>query len=190
MIHNKPKDSRLSVYWIGGSILLLAAAAMFILILLQRDGPRPGATVPAAAAVISQPATSTNLTATGQVEAVEFASLAFGSPGRVASVPVYVGDQVEAGEVLAKLDATDLEINLAVAQQHLIIQEAILAELDGQSAGACAEWGQFAYRLVRVCRHYGPFRLRQKYPNERDWLLRCSQRGALFSRRDRCQRYG
>lgn len=64
----------------------------------------------------------------GEVRAAHRAELAFAVAGRVASVAVDVGDRVQAGQVLAALDAQPLKSQLAAAQAELARSEALLAE--------------------------------------------------------------
>src|SRR5712692_4579339 len=56
----------------------------------------------------------------GSVAASNQTKLTFKSAGKVAAVYVSVGQQVTAGQPLAKLDTTDLEAALARAQAHLV----------------------------------------------------------------------
>jgi HlyD family secretion protein len=68
------------------------------------------------------------LTASGTVEATD-ADLGFQAPGRVAAVHVREGDEVEAGQELARLDSRELEAALAVAEAQVSAVEARLTEL-------------------------------------------------------------
>lgn len=70
-----------------------------------------------------------NATASGQVQAQRSAQLALAQSGTVAELYVQVGDAVETGEPLLKLDTAALERAVANAQQTLAIQEANLATL-------------------------------------------------------------
>jgi RND family efflux transporter MFP subunit len=64
-----------------------------------------------------------NLTATisaaGTVTAEAQVSLMFQNAGQVKEISVKVGDKVEAGQILARLDAPDLELSVAKAQTSL-----------------------------------------------------------------------
>jgi HlyD family secretion protein len=55
--------------------------------------------------------------------------LSFSSGGRLDEVPVGVGDQVQAGDVLARLDDTDAQSQVAQAEMNLRLAELQLAEL-------------------------------------------------------------
>jgi len=74
--------------------------------------------------------------ATGSVAPETRLELSFKSAGRVAEIMVEEGDQVEAGEVLARLETADLEQALIQAQAGLAISEAQLAQTE---EGASAE---------------------------------------------------
>jgi RND family efflux transporter MFP subunit len=62
--------------------------------------------------------TSGNVTTTGTVEAVQV-SLGFKVPGKLAEVPVTEGDRVHAGQVVAKLEAQDLAVQVESARAKL-----------------------------------------------------------------------
>jgi HlyD family secretion protein len=57
--------------------------------------------------------------ATGQMQPRQVVNLSFVAPGRVAEVFVDVGDQVSAGEALARLETRELEIRVAQAEAQL-----------------------------------------------------------------------
>ena len=114
------------IFWIIGLALLLGVAGLFF----YQQSPLEAEPAPIETAVAVSRLRSTNINATGKVATTQRAALSFDTPGRVESVPVRVGDMVAAGDVLVTLDSADREINLALAQQNLAIQEAKLAELE------------------------------------------------------------
>lgn len=61
------------------------------------------------------------------------ANLGFKSAGRLADLLVEVGDQVEAGAVLARLDDTDARLQVTQAEIALRLAEVRLAQLTGES---------------------------------------------------------
>lgn len=75
-------------------------------------------------------------TASGQVTPSREAQLSVSTPGLVTQVHVRVGDSVEAGDVLLRLDSSDLALNVANMEQALAIQEANLADLTATPAEA------------------------------------------------------
>lgn len=66
------------------------------------------------------------VTATGSLMPRRNQQLAFGIAGRVAEVLVDEGDVVEEGQVLARLDTQDLQLNLQQAEAALAVAEATL----------------------------------------------------------------
>ncbi|MBI4789302.1 MAG: efflux RND transporter periplasmic adaptor subunit [Chloroflexi bacterium] len=79
---------------------------------------------------------SERIIAEGRVTPVKSAALSFSMGGTVAQVPVALGDQVEAGKVLAQLDTKQLELQLAQADANLASAQAKLNQL---KRGASAE---------------------------------------------------
>jgi len=69
------------------------------------------------------------VSATGVLMPERSQSLAFDTAGRVTEVLASEGDRVQAGQVLARLDATDLELSLQQAQAALAVSEANLARV-------------------------------------------------------------
>jgi len=68
------------------------------------------------------------MVASGSVEATE-AQLGFQLPGRIDTIAVAEGDRVTAGQVLARLDVTELEARRAQAAAQLEAVRALLTEL-------------------------------------------------------------
>jgi len=97
------------------------------------------------------------VSASGSIEPQARVSLAFEVPGRVAEVPVEVGDTVEAGDVLARLDTTDLEfavqqaeINLRAAQLRLERLQEPPDEADVEAARAAVSDAAAAYEVAKM----------------------------------------
>ncbi|HEX2995995.1 MAG TPA: efflux RND transporter periplasmic adaptor subunit [Anaerolineales bacterium] len=67
---------------------------------------------------------------TGTIIPAAEASLGFGTSGQVSEIDVQVGDQVKAGQVLAKLDDSEEQVALAEAQEAMnaLTSDAALAE--------------------------------------------------------------
>jgi HlyD family secretion protein len=85
------------------------------------------------------------LRARGQVVPVRWMTLSFQTGGRLAELAVQVGDVVQAGNVLARLDIGTLELEVQEARDNLATQEAQLAlTMEGatpaQMAAAQAEY--------------------------------------------------
>lgn len=79
---------------------------------------------------------SATASATGVVEVGREARLALQSAGIVAQLPVHIGQTVQKGDPLMVLDSTDLQLNVATAEQALRIQEANLASLQKPASDA------------------------------------------------------
>ena len=73
---------------------------------------------------------------TGVVEAAQNINLNFQNPGRITRIYVQVGDRVRVGQRLARIDTTQLEIQLTEAKAALSLTEARLNQL---LAGATPE---------------------------------------------------
>lgn len=76
------------------------------------------------------------VSASGSVEPETSVALSFEAPGRVEEVAVEVGDWVEAGDVLARVDARQLALQVRQAQSSLALVEAQLDQLKAGSRPA------------------------------------------------------
>ncbi|WP_062318349.1 efflux RND transporter periplasmic adaptor subunit [Demequina maris] len=87
-------------------------------------------------AVVETGDVTQTLTATGAIASASQEDLAFQVDGTVARVKVGVGDAVAAGDVLARLDTSDLEDAVAEAEEALAdAKEALADDLEAQSSG-------------------------------------------------------
>lgn len=111
----------------GSIFLALALVGAGVLFLLQPDR---STTVEAASptAVATVGGIEETISATGNVVAQDQATLAFASSGEIAEVLVTKGQKVEVGQVLARLDTTSLEWQVARAQASLDTVQARLAQ--------------------------------------------------------------
>ncbi len=87
------------------------------------------------------------LRARGQVVPVRWMTLSFQTSGRVAELAVQVGDVVQAGDVLARLDTRALELEVQAARDDLATQETQLALIMEEIASTQIR--------VRCCRRSG-----------------------------------
>ena len=91
---------------LGGSWLLYQATAQ------EKEPPPPDYEI----YTVSTGDLSSTVSATGSIEPIDEANLTFKGTGRVAEVGVEVGDQVRAGDVLARLETDELLLALEQAQ--------------------------------------------------------------------------
>jgi HlyD family secretion protein len=104
--------------WVGGGILLVIVVAGLVLSRMAAGAASATvtgwSTAPAASGSIDA-----TVNATGSVEARAEAELRFASDGTVTEILVQPGDQVQAGQALARIDAADLSLKLDQAAAEL-----------------------------------------------------------------------
>ncbi|OGY59314.1 MAG: hypothetical protein A3I31_02245 [Candidatus Colwellbacteria bacterium RIFCSPLOWO2_02_FULL_44_20b] len=105
-------------------VLGLFAVGLLIGYLVSGNGEPIQDSITVERGVISQ-----EVIITGKVRPAEDANLAFQTSGRVNALPVSVGDHVVAGQMLARLDASELYPQLEEAQGSLAAQQAKLDEV-------------------------------------------------------------
>jgi HlyD family secretion protein len=103
-------------------VILVSAFAMTACGATPTPTPKPAPTLPAIKV-------SSRVVAEGRVVPVQGAALSFSVAGTVAQVSARVGERVEAGKVLARLDPKPLELQLAQAEANLTAAQARLAQL-------------------------------------------------------------
>jgi len=117
-------------------IVLLAAVALVFVGSQLMGGNQADAAEGIQTVVVERGTLRASVDATGSVAPETRLELSFKSAGRVAEIMAKDGDQVEAEEVLARLETADLEQALIQAQASLAISEAQLAQTE---EGASAE---------------------------------------------------
>ena len=88
--------------------------------------------------------------AAGSIAPATQSSLSFGVSGTVAELYVAAGDQVEAGQTLARLDTTDLERAVTKAQADLVVAQIRLEEAQHPYSQLDVEMAQGAVRDAQV----------------------------------------
>ncbi len=73
---------------------------------------------------VTQATLSSVVESSGSASPVAEVTLAFGASGTIDRVNVAIGDRVKAGDVLAELDTSDLELTVAQAEQSYLSQQA------------------------------------------------------------------
>ena len=116
--------------WIAGiALLVIVGIAVGGWLYFQSQSPAP---VEAPALKTAKARTGDIVIAaggTGNLVAAREANLGFKSGGRLVEIPVQVGDRVEAGDVLVRLDDTDAKTQIAQAEINLRIAELKLADV-------------------------------------------------------------
>ncbi len=113
--------------WLIPLAVFAALAAAATIYLLLRGGESDIVIEPQPAqATLGQ--LTTTLSISGTAAAGRSANLSFGVGGEVVTVEVEAGDEVSAGDALARLDPTQLELALAQAQLDLVQSQERLAD--------------------------------------------------------------
>lgn len=115
------KPRMINVVLAGGTVVLLGTAAVSMRSAGAADAPPR--TVKASTGTVQ-----TTVSASGNVAVPSQLSVAFPSGGKLAEVDVAVGQHVTKGQVLAKLDPTTANANLASAQADLTSAQARLQQ--------------------------------------------------------------
>ena len=108
-------------------VLVLAAVAVAVYFggpsLVEREEAEP---TPVVLDMVGSPLEA--ITAHGRLVPARWTELASGASGRVEEITVTVGDVVEAGQVLARLDVAGLSADLEIAELDVVVQKARLAQ--------------------------------------------------------------
>ncbi len=102
----------------------------------QRFAPQPVGAARVTAAEVARGTITSSVSATGSVASPAQSKLTFKSGGRLAQLLVNVGDAVQEGQPLARLDDADLQVALQGAQAGY---NSALAKLEQTRAGSRAE---------------------------------------------------
>ena len=150
-MRNSPFRKTLTVV----AVALVAAGGYWLLRRGRADMSRAGQTLPTV--VVQRTTIVSEVAASGVVEAEREVTLSFRILGRIEAVYVEEGDAVSAGQTLAELDTTDLELQLRQAEAGLALAEAQYqkatakpAEEDVRAAEAAVDSSLAAYyRLLQ-----------------------------------------
>jgi HlyD family secretion protein len=112
--------------WIAGGITLIVLA--IIIALLLSGAQRRSAAPTAATVTVTRGSVVASVAGSGTVAAAQTLDLPFQTSGNVTQVLVKEGDSVAAGQVLARLDDRDLQLQVADAQAALQSAQARLEQ--------------------------------------------------------------
>ena len=96
----------------------------------------------ARSATLGSGSLTATVSATGNIQAESDVKLSFQQPGMVAEVSVKVGDTVQKGDVLAKLDTTDLELAFSQAQASVLQAQTAIKNAEQQVLVATAGYSR------------------------------------------------
>jgi HlyD family secretion protein len=116
--------------WLFIPLILLIIAA----IVVWRLRASSTTTTTTTTTTVSQGAIAVNISGSGSVAAARTVDVPFQQAGTITSVDVEVGDQVQAGQTLAQIDASDLQLQLQQAQANLKSAQAKLDQANNGSA--------------------------------------------------------
>jgi RND family efflux transporter MFP subunit len=124
-IHREPERKRGPRGWLLlGAVLVVAAGAAAYFTAGQSLAPKKVEAV--TASVVTERQATTVLTATGYVEAERKADLSPKITSRITQLNVTEGTRVKKGDVIARLDSTDLDAQLAEAKANWVNAQAEL----------------------------------------------------------------
>jgi HlyD family secretion protein len=142
---------------IGGVLLIIAILIGAGALVVRRRAENAAVEPPAPTAIATRGHIEETVSATGNVVADRETTLGFASSGTVAEVLVEEGQKVEAGEVLARLDTSSLEWQIATAQASLDTAQLRLEQAqqpasaeDIASAQAAVDSAKAAYEKVKA----------------------------------------
>jgi RND family efflux transporter MFP subunit len=125
-IERAEKPARSPWAWLlAGAVLIVLAGGAAYLLTGQAIGPRKVEAV--TASLVTEGQATTLLAATGYVEAERKADLSPKITSRVTELNVTEGSRVKTGDVIARLDRTDLDAQLAEANANWVNAKADLA---------------------------------------------------------------
>jgi macrolide-specific efflux system membrane fusion protein len=125
LIRRLPRGGRRMAFAYGALSLALVGTGTMA---YGAIGPAEASTTSNSRVVTAQMGTVTqSVSATGNVQPASTLNVGFATSGTVSEVDVTVGQQVQAGDVLAKLDPTAAQTNMQVAQLNLTAAQAKLS---------------------------------------------------------------
>jgi HlyD family secretion protein len=121
---------RRTLYIVLGLVAIAAAVGVVVILRGQQAGQSTDETT---TALVERGRLLVAVSASGTIEPQDRVSLSFEQPGLVDEVLVAVGDQVERGDVLARLDGEQMALQVRQARASLASAEAQLAQLQADA---------------------------------------------------------
>ena len=107
-----------------GIVVVLVAVGVVLITNNQRSAAQAAAQANVQMGRVTRATLLSTVDSSGSVTPESKVTLSFGASGTVAKVNVKVGDHVKKGDVLAELDASSLQLQLAQQQQSYLSQQA------------------------------------------------------------------
>ena len=123
-------------------VVTMAAASALVLAACNRPGAATTDTASQRNAALDKGELTATVSATGNIQAESEVKLSFQQPGTVLLVSLKVGDTVKRGDVIAKLDTTDLELALSQAQASVLQAQNTLENAQAQVIVATASYSR------------------------------------------------
>lgn len=132
----RPRLSRRARAWLAGGLVGLVTAGSIGFVLLRSTTATTASTY--RTVTVARDTLKQTVSASGTIQPARRADLTFTSAGEVTSVQVEVGDTVRAGDVLATIDDSALEISCESARAELTAARETLADLVDSDASDAA----------------------------------------------------
>ncbi len=129
--------------------LILAAVAVVVIVggfFVWRQSAARNSSAEERTAVVERGTLEVTVSASGRIEPARQVDLTFSAPGRVVEVTIQIGDEVRAGQVLARLDTGDLELSVRQAEAAYKSAQAQLAQLKSSPRPEAVKAAEAAYR--------------------------------------------
>ncbi len=134
-LRGAPRSRGTRPWFIAGfvvlAVLVVGAAGLY----LSRSSTRSTSMSSSSSYVVARGSIESSVSGSGSVATSNSETLSFGASGTVIEVPVQLGDTVTAGQVLARIDDSALQLQVTTAQANL---DSAQATLDDLKAGPTA----------------------------------------------------
>jgi RND family efflux transporter MFP subunit len=119
----KKKTSKKRI-WIILGVVVVSVVAVVLIVRNRQAAAQTASLANVQLGRVTQATLLSTIDSSGSVSPESKLTLSFGSGGTVTKVNVKPGDHVKKGDVLAQLDTTSLQLQVAQAKQSLLIQQA------------------------------------------------------------------